>query len=80
MQTPRYGSLSTNFGYRPVTRPNPSSALRQLAYREGSNLIGPDGDSNGWKVLPPVKITGSLFDVRTVQATCIVCNGPRYEE
>jgi len=65
-------SLSTNFGYQPVSYPDPPSALRQLSYVEGSGLIGPDGDPEGWKILEPVSIKGTLFDAREVQAKCLV--------
>jgi hypothetical protein len=65
-------SLSTNFGYHPISYPDPPSALRQLAYEEGTALVGPEGDPEGWKVLAPVKFTGILFDVREVEATCTV--------
>lgn len=57
-----------------LTTPDPPSQLRQLAYTEGTTLIGPDGDPAGWKVLAPVKVKGTLFDVREgeVEATVSV--------
>ncbi|KAJ7773471.1 hypothetical protein B0H16DRAFT_1714355 [Mycena metata] len=48
----------------------PPSALRQLAYKEGTDLIGPDGDPAGWKVSPPVKFKGRLFDAVDVELEC----------
>ncbi|KAJ7104002.1 hypothetical protein B0H15DRAFT_942036 [Mycena belliarum] len=63
-------TLTTNFAYLPLTQPAPPSALRQLAYQEGSELIGPDGDPGGWKVLQPLKIRGKLFDAKEVEVEC----------
>ncbi|RDX57135.1 hypothetical protein OH76DRAFT_1424761 [Lentinus brumalis] len=62
--------LTTNFAYVPLTRAQPPSALRQLAYREGSSLVGPQGDPQGWKVLPAVKVVGTVFDARKVEFEC----------
>jgi hypothetical protein len=62
----------TNFGYHPITLPDPPSSLRRLAYSEGSPLIGPEGDPEGWKVLPPVKIRGTLFGTKEVEVDCTV--------
>jgi len=56
--------------YLPITRAEPPSPLRQLAYSEGTDIVGPDGDPEGWKTLPPVKITGTLFDTRQVDVDC----------
>ncbi len=64
--------LTTNFAYVPLTRAQPPSALRQLAYREGSSLVGPQGDPQGWKVLPAVKVVGTVFDARKVEFECTV--------
>ncbi|KAJ7158555.1 hypothetical protein C8R46DRAFT_394456 [Mycena filopes] len=62
--------LSTNLNYLPLRQPDPPSALRQLAYKEGTDLIGPEGDPAGWKVLPPVKFKGKLFDAVEVEVEC----------
>lgn len=40
-------SLSTSISYHPRSRPSPASALRQLAYREDTPLLGPDVDPEG---------------------------------
>jgi hypothetical protein len=37
-----------------------------LAYSEGSALIGPEGDPDGWKVLPSIHANGTLFDTKAV--------------
>lgn len=43
-----------------------------MAYSDGSLLIGPEGDPEGWKVLPPVQVKGTLFNVKEVEVTCTV--------
>ncbi|KAJ7650104.1 hypothetical protein FB45DRAFT_9710 [Roridomyces roridus] len=63
-------TLVTSFAYLPITQSDRPSALRQVAYQEGSDLVGPDGDPEGWKVLPPVQMKGKLFDVRDVVVEC----------
>ncbi|EGN98814.1 hypothetical protein SERLA73DRAFT_54832 [Serpula lacrymans var. lacrymans S7.3] len=63
-------TLSTSFGYNIITRADPPSSLRQLAYREGSPLIGPKGDPEGWKVLPPVSIKGTFFGSKDAVVDC----------
>jgi len=65
-------TLSTNFSYLPISRPDPPSIFRQLAYKEGSGLLGPDGDPSGWKVLTPVTVKGTLFDTKAVEVECTV--------
>lgn len=52
--------------------PGPPSPLRQLAYREESQLIGPQGDPKGWMVLNPINFTGNLFNSRQVEVQCTV--------
>ncbi|EIN09874.1 hypothetical protein PUNSTDRAFT_133646 [Punctularia strigosozonata HHB-11173 SS5] len=63
-------TLGTSFSYLPRSRPDPPSLLREAAYREGVPLIGPDGDAEGWKVLKPLKIQGTIFDTREVEVEC----------
>ncbi|KAJ7476230.1 hypothetical protein FB451DRAFT_1397558 [Mycena latifolia] len=63
-------TLTTNFAYLPLTQPEPPSPLRVIAYREGSELIGPEGDPAGWKVLQPLQIKGKLFDAKEVDIEC----------
>lgn len=65
-------SLATSLVYLPVVQAGPPSPLRQAAYAEGSTLIGPEGDPEGWKVLSPAKVTGTLFDSRQVELQCTV--------
>ncbi|KAL7279290.1 hypothetical protein ACG7TL_007131 [Trametes sanguinea] len=60
-------TLATSIVYLPMVRAEPPSALRQLAYREGSALIGPEGDPDGWKVLSPVSVAGAIFGARQVE-------------
>ncbi|KAJ7761956.1 hypothetical protein DFH07DRAFT_956974 [Mycena maculata] len=59
-------TLSQTLHYLPLTQPETPSPLRQVAYKEGSGLVGPEGDPDGWKVLEPVQMKGKLFDVREV--------------
>ncbi|PSR81579.1 hypothetical protein PHLCEN_2v6345 [Hermanssonia centrifuga] len=63
-------SLMTSFFYTPLTRAEPPSALRQASYINGHPIIGPDGDPEGWKVLPTVQIAGTLFNTRSVSVEC----------
>ncbi|KAJ8495957.1 hypothetical protein ONZ51_g1381 [Trametes cubensis] len=50
--------LSVPLTYIPLARPSPPSILRQLAYRENTPLVGPDGDPDGWKALASTHIKG----------------------
>lgn len=52
--------------------PEPPSPLRRIAYAEGSPLIGPEGDPEGWKILPGLKIKGTLFNTKDVEVDCTV--------
>ncbi|KAF8905073.1 hypothetical protein CPB84DRAFT_1845155 [Gymnopilus junonius] len=63
-------TLVTSFGYHPITLPEKPSPLRLLSYSDGSSLIGPEGDPEGWKVLPEKKIKGTLFNVQEVEVNC----------
>ncbi|KAH9481699.1 hypothetical protein JR316_0006226 [Psilocybe cubensis] len=63
-------TLVTSFGYQPVTVPEQPSPLRRIAYSEGSPLIGPEGDPEGWRVLPTLKIKGTLFNTKEVEVDC----------
>ncbi|KAI0634594.1 hypothetical protein C8Q77DRAFT_768334 [Trametes polyzona] len=63
-------TLGTVIGYCPLIRPEAPSLARQIAYLESSPLIGPDGDPDGWKCLAPLRVDGSVFSTRTVEATC----------
>ncbi|KAF9477992.1 hypothetical protein BDN70DRAFT_809665 [Pholiota conissans] len=63
-------TLETNFAFIPSIVPELPSVLRRLAYSDGSLLIGPEGDPQGWSVLPPVQIKGTLFNAKDVEVTC----------
>ncbi|GLB40289.1 hypothetical protein LshimejAT787_0801600 [Lyophyllum shimeji] len=65
-------TLSTNFGYLPIVVPSPPSELRRLAYAQLLPLCGPQTDPEGWKILPPVTLHGTLFDVQKVEVECIL--------
>lgn len=62
----RSDSLTTSIFYTPLSRAEPPSILRQEAYQNGTVLPGPDIDPKGWKVLPPLQFTGTLFDAKQV--------------
>ncbi|EIN13044.1 hypothetical protein PUNSTDRAFT_124608 [Punctularia strigosozonata HHB-11173 SS5] len=65
--------LNITFNYSPLVFPEAPSALRQLAYRENiAHLIGPSGDPHGWKALPLIKMQGTVFSSRLIEANCIL--------
>ncbi|KLO08938.1 hypothetical protein SCHPADRAFT_931505 [Schizopora paradoxa] len=59
-------TLGTSFLYIPRWRAPTPSGLRQLAYIEGTTLVGPSGDPGGWKVLQPVKLSGTIPGPKSV--------------
>ncbi|KAH7928056.1 hypothetical protein BV22DRAFT_1005674 [Leucogyrophana mollusca] len=63
-------TLVTNFAYVPATHPDPPSPMIQKAYKENLPLVGPDGDPEGWHVLPPIQLKGTLFDSKSVDVSC----------
>lgn len=65
-------SLNTSFAYVPRSVAPIPSPLRLAAYRDGTSLIGPKGDPEGWKRLPLFKVTGTLFDTKSVEIEAIV--------
>lgn len=62
-----------NFAYLPKIVPDPPSTMRQQAYEESSSIPGPDADPEGWKVLPTIKVRGTLFEVQKFEVECTVC-------
>jgi len=38
-----------------------------VAYPEGGEMVGPDGDPSGWKILEDAKLTGTLFKNRAIE-------------
>lgn len=46
--------------------------MRQLAYREETPIPGPDADPDGWKVLQPCTMRGSILNDRQVEVTFTV--------
>ncbi|KAI0067292.1 hypothetical protein BV25DRAFT_1911946 [Artomyces pyxidatus] len=65
-------TVSTNFVYLPHSIAEPPSALREVAYREGSAIIGPDDDPEGWQVLSTADIKGRMFATKSVSVQCIL--------
>ncbi|KAF9041999.1 hypothetical protein BDZ89DRAFT_1128688 [Hymenopellis radicata] len=62
--------IQTMIAYVPLTRPDPPSFLRRLAYQENSPLLGPEADPEGWQLLPPCSVNGTLFSNRQVNVNC----------
>ncbi|KAJ7596541.1 hypothetical protein C8J56DRAFT_849981 [Mycena floridula] len=62
--------LSPNFAFIPTSVAGLPSSARQLAYRTGTPLLGPEDDPDGWSVLLPVKMKGMLFSTREIQVQC----------
>ncbi|KAG2145376.1 uncharacterized protein EDB93DRAFT_519609 [Suillus bovinus] len=54
-------TLATDFGYVPITKPELPSLMMQKACKENIPFVGPEGDPEGWYILPSVTITGTLF-------------------
>ncbi|KAH8106792.1 hypothetical protein BXZ70DRAFT_915109 [Cristinia sonorae] len=63
-------SVSKQFVYIPLSRAEPPSPLRYLAYQEHTDVLGPEADPEGWKVFAPITVTGTLFGTKQVAVTC----------
>lgn len=66
------GRLSTSFAFVPRIVAPPPSILRAIAYSENSHLAGPDRDPEGWVVLKPIKVSGTLFSSKTIELEATV--------
>ena len=64
--------MGTSFVYIKSIRAPLPSELRRAAYAENGQLAGPDADPEGWKVLPAVKVAGTLFETRSIDLDCTV--------
>ncbi|KAF9234229.1 hypothetical protein BU15DRAFT_90063 [Melanogaster broomeanus] len=64
-------TLYTSISYIPLTRPQPPSPMVQKAYKENLPLVGPEGDPDGWHVLPSVTVQGKVFDSRSVEVAFV---------
>ncbi|KAF8181275.1 hypothetical protein BJ912DRAFT_1062143 [Pholiota molesta] len=62
--------MSTQFGYIPSTRPPALLPMRRLAYQQGTQLIGPYTDVDGWHSQDAVQVQGNIFKNRPVNLTC----------
>ncbi|KAF9563246.1 hypothetical protein CPC08DRAFT_686837 [Agrocybe pediades] len=62
--------IPAQIGFIPIGRPAPFSPLRKLAYQEGTPLLGPVIDPEGWHASEPEQIQISVFGNRTVQIRC----------
>jgi hypothetical protein len=66
-------SLAVPINYVPLTRPGAMSERRQRAYLDGTpELVGPEGDPDGWASCEPVTLRGTLFGEREVAVTAKV--------
>jgi len=63
-------TLVTALVYLPYWRAESPSLLRRTAYQNGTPLLGPEADPDGWKPLPTVTITGTLFNSREIELQC----------
>ncbi|KDR78940.1 hypothetical protein GALMADRAFT_137911 [Galerina marginata CBS 339.88] len=61
--------IQATIGYMPMTRPPPLLDLRRLAYQQGTPLLGPTIDPEGWSATESVQVQGNLNN-RTVQVGC----------
>ncbi|KAG2126748.1 hypothetical protein BD769DRAFT_789990 [Suillus cothurnatus] len=57
-------TLATDFAYVPITKPELPSPMLQKAYKENIPIVGPEGDPEGWYILPSVTVTGTLFGAK----------------
>ncbi|KJA20578.1 hypothetical protein HYPSUDRAFT_216949 [Hypholoma sublateritium FD-334 SS-4] len=62
--------LSQPFGYYRVTYPPPFPPLRDVAYQEGTPLLGPSIDPYGWHSQEPIHIKGRIFKSVDFIAQC----------
>ncbi|KAF5326885.1 hypothetical protein D9619_004143 [Psilocybe cf. subviscida] len=58
------------FGYIPITRPPPMPPLRLQAYAQGTSLLGPTIDPDGWHSTDAVSIKGRAFNSRAFNIQC----------
>ncbi|KAH8101008.1 hypothetical protein BXZ70DRAFT_937072 [Cristinia sonorae] len=70
-------SISKQFVYVPLSRAEPPSPLRYLAYQDNTDVLGPEADPEGWKVFDPITVTGTLFGTKQVAVTCRVRLAPQ---
>ncbi|KAF9000212.1 hypothetical protein BDQ17DRAFT_1427216 [Cyathus striatus] len=63
--------LPINITYSPDIMPTPMSAIRQIAYRDGIAVPGPEIDFEGWHTISPATISGQLLQ-RAVEITCVL--------
>ncbi|KAI3604989.1 hypothetical protein WG66_001905 [Moniliophthora roreri] len=59
--------IRTAFGYVRCSIPEPSSALRQLAYEERIPIPDPGVDVEGWKSLPAIAVHGLIAQSRPAE-------------
>lgn len=58
-------NLTSEFVYIPITKPELPSPMLQKACKENIPFVGPEGDPEGWYMLPSVTVTGTLFGAKS---------------
>jgi hypothetical protein len=66
--------MISQFGYIPLTRPDRFPPLRLLACQEGTALMDPTIDLEGWHSNQPAQIVGTLFKDLVATILCTVRN------
>ncbi|KAF7327972.1 hypothetical protein MKEN_00377400 [Mycena kentingensis (nom. inval.)] len=64
--------IKTRFAYIPGIRPDPPSLLRQLAYREHTELPGLEVDPIGWTSTATAIVRGTIFKTRQAAMHCML--------
>ncbi|KAJ7227370.1 hypothetical protein GGX14DRAFT_488992 [Mycena pura] len=64
--------IKARFAYIPSVRPESPSILRQLAYRERTELAGPEADPAGWSVSIMEVVRGTIFKTRQTTTLCML--------
>uniref|UniRef100_A0A8H7XXL4 Arrestin-like N-terminal domain-containing protein n=1 Tax=Psilocybe cubensis TaxID=181762 RepID=A0A8H7XXL4_PSICU len=59
--------LKGRIWFIPQITPDPPSDMRQMAYREGALLPGPEADPEGWLPLPPLSIRGTVQQNKIIE-------------
>ena len=64
--------IEVPFHYIPAISPSAFPDLRRLAYAQGTPLLSPHIDPDGWHALSGIQLTGTLFKSRPLDVECTV--------
>lgn len=64
--------MGTSIVYVPRRIAPSPSPLRITAYRDGSQLLGPEIDLEGWSILQSIELSGTLFGTKAVKVQAMV--------